>query len=321
MSEKNVPLVVVTAFRKFENLTRNPSQDVLNLLTAGKANLETKLGIKLVLREVDVAYEPVDALIDEIWNELKPQVGYLIEIFEKPALSCFQFVLHLGLGGEQGQQILVETRAWNSGYQRPDVQGLLSKDVSLVSRDQLGCRLHPQKPVLFGQRPGYSGVDRWLVKLAVRNATRMPLWPFERPGQVCVFFQTCHKLVPKKSTRFLCGYIYFKSLEKDACRCVFLHLPIASCCSWDLVRQCARQIELLIGCIATRLLQPTSWFLLGFSCFIFKCIVFDYSLFMFDTRNYKYVPHDIFWQITRNLYVFLKWQWVDGIVYSFKKRH
>ena len=73
MSEK--PVVLVTGFGPFGPHKINASWEVVKLLA--KLNIDTELGINLIIKEIPVDYKYVRENVPLFWELYKPQVRYL----------------------------------------------------------------------------------------------------------------------------------------------------------------------------------------------------------------------------------------------------
>ncbi|XP_046386564.1 pyroglutamyl-peptidase 1 isoform X2 [Ischnura elegans] len=95
--------VVVTGFGPFKHHTVNASWEAVKLLPS--LNVEDSLGVKFVIEEIPVSYEAVTERVPQLWKTHNPVL-----------------VVHVGVSSI-AKEITLETKAYKSGYWKPDVDG------------------------------------------------------------------------------------------------------------------------------------------------------------------------------------------------------
>jgi len=141
-------------------------------------------------------------------------------------------VIHVGVSGE-ADKLYLESRANNAGYGRPDVNNARPPDTRCVE---------------FGTLWTLKKTTVWQVRSELsRGDPRHRIWPAEARGKspkVCSLGDTFRKLWMRSTDfrssdvtlgvevctsddagRFLCEFIYFKSLHSQNGRALFIHVP------------------------------------------------------------------------------------------------
>lgn len=83
--EQREPVVIATGFGPFGIHLKNASWEAVKLLQ--HMNLESECGIKLITKEIPVAYDEIDKIVPELWKQYKPVVRIDIYISEKFCIS------------------------------------------------------------------------------------------------------------------------------------------------------------------------------------------------------------------------------------------
>ena len=128
------------------------------------------------------------------------------------------FVIHVGVQPTPGK-LLLETCSFSDGYICPDVRG----SVPLMNRCEAGSMGQPTTLM--------TSLNCELLR------TRVLKQVFDEeniPIQI---------EISNDPGRYLCGYIYYCSLQNSKCRCLFIHIPpFDKECTPDILTKILRQI-------------------------------------------------------------------------------
>ncbi|CAL1528455.1 unnamed protein product [Lymnaea stagnalis] len=165
--------VIVTGFGPFKGHQVNSSwMSVKELSKMGLGDDQ----VELFVFEIPVIYEEVKKIIPELWEKYKPVL-----------------MVHVGVSGV-ANELTLEQRAHNDGYNRDDVEGLVPPSQMCVDN----CC----ENVLI------SGIDMSLVCQEVNEAD-----------------QKVSSVVSQDPGRYLCDFTYFQSLHINQNCTAFIHVP------------------------------------------------------------------------------------------------
>ncbi|KAH8379182.1 hypothetical protein KR009_003483 [Drosophila setifemur] len=202
MASLDRKLIVVSGFGPFiGHEAINASWEAVKLLPENLTHNGTEYD--LVKRLVPVEYGAVDEAVTEIWNS-------------QPDL-----VIHVGVSGV-AKCVYVEKLAYNHKFKRADNSGQYLPNSS--------CQLphHGKANVLR------CGLDVDKIVSAVNATCEECVAPMDTTANPSPKDSSPHKDKPRTGTAtkasknvgdFLCGYIYLKSLDMDAKRSLFVHVP------------------------------------------------------------------------------------------------
>lgn len=126
--EQREPVVIATGFGPFGIHLKNASWEAVKLLQ--HMNLESECGIKLITKEIPVAYDEIDKIVPELWKQHKPVVRIDVYISEESCILffcnlvliySFQLMVHAGVS-HIAQHLTLESCANRSGYCGEDVK-------------------------------------------------------------------------------------------------------------------------------------------------------------------------------------------------------
>ena len=171
------------------------------------------------MEEIEVSYEAVESCVDRIW-QAKPR-----------------FVIHVGVAGRR-PNISLETKSFNGCYNLKDALGKVgisspSSDNPLNVDGPGDCFLNVFKFLInFGINSVELQTDIDLVECLACCPTKFPVELSDDPGN------------------YLCGYIYYKSLQKVAelrgigarVSTLFIHVPIIQTVPSETVAECLLSI-------------------------------------------------------------------------------
>ncbi|KAH8269979.1 hypothetical protein KR018_001452 [Drosophila ironensis] len=226
MASSDRKLIVVTGFGPFiGHETINASWEAVKLLPGTLSHHGVEYD--LVKRLVPVEYGAVDEAVTEIWN-LQPDL-----------------VIHVGVSGV-AKCVLVEKLAYNHKFKRADNAGKYLPHGT--------CQLpqHGRANVLR------CGLDVDKIVAAVNADCEACVAPTDTDTDTHSNEHNTAATNPPNATQasknvgaFLCGYIYLKSLDMDARKSLFIHVPPidkpfstekTAEIIFKIVEQCAQQV-------------------------------------------------------------------------------
>lgn len=187
--------VVLTGFGKFRNHESNPSWEAIK----NDSFQIDRPSIRLVKRQVDVAYQDVDAAVEELWKTYNPLL-----------------MVHVGLAAFE-THIRIEARARHGPYVHDDIKKFAAHEhLREYKTDGEGSleektvrHNYTCKPCEFDCSKTKIDVDRLCSRLNEEFAKKNVNIPFKRSEDAGLY---------------LCEYIYQKSL-RICDRALFIHVP------------------------------------------------------------------------------------------------
>lgn len=181
--------VVVTGFGLFRDHVMNPSWEAIKdgRLRLGLPN------VNIITRQVDVCYETVDRLIDELWQVYKPIL-----------------MVHVGLAAFE-KQIRIERVARHGPYLHDDVkQDAPHKELRDYGQEARDINVRfTCKPCSFECSKTRFDIERVCEKLNTLH----------QAGELPISFK-----MSEDAGLYVCEYIYQRSL-RICDRAVFIHVP------------------------------------------------------------------------------------------------
>jgi len=209
--EENTIRVLISGFGPFRDHTVNASWEAVKIINPDDIILLSRHGrdmsstaddfmanqptIQITFCELEVVYNTIHQVIPDLWEKYKPHL-----------------VVHVGVSGI-AKAITLEQNAHNSGYCSPDIKEVLPRQNQCVAG---GCeRLESGLNMTNAMRKVNTVVATYGTRGGLRSSVSgYPSIP-----------NTIRAEVSNDPGRFLCDFIYYRSLSIDKDRTAFIHVP------------------------------------------------------------------------------------------------